>query len=480
MSVQEFSVALQSEAYKSWFAKLEKNIVSSTVDKLRSSQQKAAKTDFLITEKDITNIFKSLTGDSHISDVKAMLQKLADNSGIDGVKGSFEKVNGQQAILFKGIGFDTITEVLNRAFSSDEIDYYLQEQTELYKDRLKEELKNDPTLSKKQYNAEWQKIDSLPTFTIGSFFDKGHVVSVAANLTKAFRLEIQKSNQLADKVKLNLTKALDAYIKKLEQDDLATANMPKEVYQNIAGIDYTKSVDKYLVEMQYSVLNRASGRQSKAIVEELRRVFTPDSKEIAKVFNSSSTGTMLLESESSPTYLELLAKNLASIIKEGVPDKKSYSGKINKPITKKIPVNITTKNNKKLISSLNTIKRQISSKKPKTVAPTAQVSLTSLQALLDTNLVEVIKRNMGNGNRRDILNLRSGRFAESVKVERMSQSREGMITAFYTYMKNPYATFSQGGDQEFPRTRDPKLLISKSIREIATQQVANRLRAVAI
>jgi hypothetical protein len=53
-----------------------------------------------------------------------------------------------------------------------------------------------------------------------------------------------------------------------------------------------------------------------------------------------------------------------------------------------------------------------------------------------------------------------------------------MITAFYSYMKNPYATFSGGGQQQYPRSRDPKLLISKSIREIAATQVGNRLRAV--
>jgi hypothetical protein len=47
-------------------------------------------------------------------------------------------------------------------------------------------------------------------------------------------------------------------------------------------------------------------------------------------------------------------------------------------------------------------------------------------------------------------------------------------------MKNPYATFSSGGRQQSPQTRDPKLLISKSIREIAQQQVANQLRAVAV
>jgi hypothetical protein len=53
-----------------------------------------------------------------------------------------------------------------------------------------------------------------------------------------------------------------------------------------------------------------------------------------------------------------------------------------------------------------------------------------------------------------------------------------MITAFYSYMRNPYATFSAGGRQETPKTRDPKLLIAKSIREIAAQAVTNRLRAV--
>lgn len=105
-------------------------------------------------------------------------------------------------------------------------------------------------------------------------------------------------------------------------------------------------------------------------------------------------------------------------------------------------------------------------------------SLTSLENLLNANLVQQVKQNMGDGSRRDILNLRTGRFAESVKVDRLSQSREGMISVFYSYMKNPYATFSRGGQQERPYTRDPKLLIAKSIRDIASSRVANRLRSV--
>jgi hypothetical protein len=87
---------------------------------------------------------------------------------------------------------------------------------------------------------------------------------------------------------------------------------------------------------------------------------------------------------------------------------------------------------------------------------------------------------MGDGSRQDILNYRTGRFASTVKVERLSLSREGMITAFYSFMKNPYATFSQGGRQSIPTSRDPKLLIAKSIREIAAERVGNRMRSVAV
>lgn len=117
--------------------------------------------------------------------------------------------------------------------------------------------------------------------------------------------------------------------------------------------------------------------------------------------------------------------------------------------------------------------------KPKRVESN-QVNLTNLQNLINQHLQSVVSANMGNGTQRSVLNYRTGRFAESVKVERMSESREGMITAFYSYMKNPYQTFEPGFRQGTPKTRDPKLLIAKSIREIAGTRVANKLRSVSI
>lgn len=123
--------------------------------------------------------------------------------------------------------------------------------------------------------------------------------------------------------------------------------------------------------------------------------------------------------------------------------------------------------------------KNVSINLPKTSINTVAAQ-TNLQSLINMSLAQRIKENMGSGNRQDILNLRSGRFAESAKVTRISQSREGMITAFYTYMKNPYQTFEPGFKQGSPGSRNPRLLISKSIRELASQSVANRMRAVLV
>lgn len=87
---------------------------------------------------------------------------------------------------------------------------------------------------------------------------------------------------------------------------------------------------------------------------------------------------------------------------------------------------------------------------------------------------------MGTGLAKNVLNYRSGRFAESATIDRISTSREGMISVFYNYMRNPYGTFSEGGKQQSPKTRDPKTLISKSIREIGASIVSNRMRAVLV
>ena len=113
--------------------------------------------------------------------------------------------------------------------------------------------------------------------------------------------------------------------------------------------------------------------------------------------------------------------------------------------------------------------------------PTGQfTSLASIQVILNQRLAEQIKANMGKGTAHSILNNRTGRFAESAAVERLAVDRSGVITAFYNYMKYPYQTFEPGNSQGSPKSRDPKLLISKSIREIAVSLATTRLRTVLV
>lgn len=173
-------------------------------------------------------------------------------------------------------------------------------------------------------------------------------------------------------------------------------------------------------------------------------------------------------------------KNIKEFIEESfiniLQGKKTKSVKYKYQKTQKSLKTVFVPVNKKITEKQKT---KVSTKpQPLDISKVQEKSPADLLTLINSRLHDTIKANMGTGDRRDVLNYRSGRFATSVKVERLSESRMGMITAFYTYMKNPYATFSGGGLQQFPRSRDPKLLISRSIRQIASDLVTNQLRAV--
>ncbi len=90
-------------------------------------------------------------------------------------------------------------------------------------------------------------------------------------------------------------------------------------------------------------------------------------------------------------------------------------------------------------------------------------------------MAERIKHNMGTPR----LNNRTGRFAESARVQNATIDGNGTIRLPYTYMKYPYQTFEPGFAQG-SLARDPKTLISKSIRELAQTIVGAKLRIVRI
>lgn len=94
----------------------------------------------------------------------------------------------------------------------------------------------------------------------------------------------------------------------------------------------------------------------------------------------------------------------------------------------------------------------------------------ALRNLLNELLPMVVAKNMTS----PALQYRTGRFANSVRVEDVTQGPRGgntMIEA--SYMTDPYSTFAPGGRKHTPQ-RDPERLIKRSVREIATGMIGAR------
>jgi hypothetical protein len=221
-----------------------------------------------------------------------------------------------------------------------------------------------------------------------------------------------------------------------------------------------------IVTLHTSDLNQQFSEQEKQIFFDLRR-------KIALMASKALRDKFLMQNiEGSNTIAQDIEQGIVSILKTGKSALAKHT--THKGSSKKQQINLDKK--------INTSGKIVSkTSKPGTnTRPPAPPNLIKLTALLNSQLQDVISANMGDGSSKTILNYRTGRFASTVKVEQLTMSREGMITAFYSYMKNPYATFSTGGRQSIPKSRDPKLLIARSIREIAEQIVTNRLRAVSL
>jgi hypothetical protein len=197
---------------------------------------------------------------------------------------------------------------------------------------------------------------------------------------------------------------------------------------------------------------------------------------ISSVYANSTKGSYIVEIEdnygySKPVQLEILSKYLFSDnMKAEIASLQTElieNALTNIILNQNKPTEVTRKNNK-------VIKYRDSSIKGKT----QQLSLINLESVLNKNLSRQITKNMGSGLRTDVLNYQSGRFANTVTVNKLQLQRDGAIAIFYHYMKYPYQTFEKGYEQGSPESRDPRHLISQSIHEIASELVSNKLRAI--
>lgn len=179
----------------------------------------------------------------------------------------------------------------------------------------------------------------------------------------------------------------------------------------------------------------------------------------------------LLNQHSSKSVLELVEDHIVGALtgKQVKSIHTNVSVTTKKTATINIPINVSKpKGNTKSIGKLPVPKL------PTLRTPKGRfTSLTSLEVLIRSALPPVLLKNMERPNLRN----RTGRFRNSVELNSLVRQRDGSLTAFLSYMRYPYATFEKEGKQG-RKGYYPTRLIDKSVREIASKLVKERLRVI--
>lgn len=255
--------------------------------------------------------------------------------------------------------------------------------------------------------------------------------------------------------------------------------------------------------------------------DDLNKIFAPDFFKVTQVSNDDKT-TIRVEIESATLnaargsneeatlyreYLEALEGAIAKLAgpdaadyfanREGSDSRKTLMRKklvkeFTKGIRKNPRVKVTSIDTKPKYSNATVSKKGPKKKKPKLVRVKHNVklpnkmglqletprtrrtknstfSLATLKAQLNAKLPAQVRLNMGY----PALVNRTGRFAASVQVTDVTATAKGFSSIGYTYMKFPYQTFEPGFRQG-STDRDPRVLIDRSIREIAKDLIAGR------
>ena len=99
-------------------------------------------------------------------------------------------------------------------------------------------------------------------------------------------------------------------------------------------------------------------------------------------------------------------------------------------------------------------------------------SVAAIMGNMNAKLPGKVAENMGS----PALEQRTGRFAASARVTDVIKTPHGYPSVGYTYMQEPYSVFETTSGSRFAdANRDPRVIIDRSIREIAAEMAIGRL-----
>ena len=241
----------------------------------------------------------------------------------------------------------------------------------------------------------------------------------------------------------------------------------KEV-QDVVNLSISKKdgepVDVVEAELESKYLNRKrGGGVEKALALELAK----DLDKIMKAFNASEYANL----KGSDSKLEKTTKAVLSpFAKKAAANPRIKTNFKSKKIeTSNTKVKAKTKKSK---ATLGGKKNLTTIDKTPVFDTKSRRSMFSFIAMINKKLPQTVEKNM----RAPRLENQSGRFARSVEVKDVIQTRKGFPSFGYTYDKDPYQVFEVGKGLEpwASPDRDPRRLIDGSIREIAADMALGR------
>ena len=241
----------------------------------------------------------------------------------------------------------------------------------------------------------------------------------------------------------------------------------KEV-QDVVNLSISKKdgepVDIIEAELESKYLNRKrGGGVEKALALELAK----DLDKIMETFNASEYANL----KGSDSKLEKATKALLNPFakKAAANPKIKTNFKSEKEKTSNTKVKAKPKKSK---ATLGGRKNLTTIDKTPIFDTKSRRSMFSFIAMINKKLPRTVEKNM----RAPRLENQSGRFARSVEIKDVIQTRKGFPSFGYTYDKEPYQVFEVGKGLEPWATpdRDPRRLIEGSIREIAADMALGR------
>jgi len=433
----------------------------------------------------------------------------------------FSDYFNKEDIFFESIFNEVSVELKNRkyaiAITGDSINVLAKDRSsgEVIKNliflKFREKLPKTNKELQDKLNEKVTSINKETTTLLDLIFSETHFLHTGGTTVGQSQAAILKSNPMMDPFSTETielpTSQKDKFIKikspfsnKASRDaaaELLTAAIGEVVqkklinfsWESIDGITERKivvkddkgQISKIIGEFNSRELNAAGAEQFdwKKLYPDIQQAFLKRLKESA----DDEVNSLATDQGSQPFSDRLLGSIVNEALKKLTKSKKikvkklkqekprsNYKGKVKKANKAYKPTKKTVRAAKVSIPR-PTIKPTTTATRRTTTraGQNTTLNLNALKAQINARLSMTIIKNMGT----PALENRTGRFARSAIVTDVTQTSKGFPSIGYTYQKYPYQTFEPGFKQGSVQ-RDPRTLIDRSIREIASELLVGR------